>query len=135
MNRNLKAKIAAKKVYDGNVDAFTSTAIKTAEIDSLAFLVSVDAGATVDAANKIDFTFEESQDGVTYAPASSESQYEGQVALNDAGMVGTTQVVEYRGVAPYVKIKGAKTGTTAGTMSVLALSLHPSLKPAPAGLI
>jgi len=132
MNHNIKDRIYAKPVYQGAVDAFTSVAVSTKDINSLGFLVNVDAtGATLAPANKLAFTFEECDtEAGTYVAAPAESYYPAQKELNDTLQIGASTAIEYRGQAAFVKIVGVKTGAPAGNMSVVALSLHPEAMPA-----
>jgi hypothetical protein len=132
MNHNIKAKIFAKPVYQGAVNAFTSAAVATKDINSLGFLVNVDpTGATIDASNKLTFSFTECDtEAGTYVAAPAESAYADQAELNAAAQIGKTTVIEYRGQAAFVKLVAVETGTASGNMSVVALSLHPETMPA-----
>ena len=131
MNHNIKDKIYAKPVYQGTVDALTSTAVSTKDINSLGFLVNVATGASVSGSAKLAFTFTECDtEGGTYVAAPDEAYYPDQKELSAAAQVGATTVIEYRGQAPFVKLVATKTGSPTGNMSVVAVSLHPEAMPA-----
>ena len=132
MNHNIKGRIYAKPVYQGAANAFTSVAVPAKDINSLGFLVNVDAtGATIDASNKLTFTFTECDTlGGTYVAAPADAYYANHPELNSASMIGATTVVEYRGSAAFVKLVATETGTAVGNIQVTALSLHPETMPA-----
>lgn len=131
MLRNIKAKIYAVLVYIGSLAAtVTSAAVGTAGINSLGFLIQLGSDLVVDADNYLTITFLESDElAGTYAAAPPEAYYPDMVVINDAALAGKIVCAEYRGNAPFVKCVLTKTGTTAGTGAISAVSLDPEVKP------
>lgn len=130
MLKNLKSKIYALIGYIGAVATFASAAVGTAGINSLAFMVQVASGATLDDSNFITLKFQECDtEGGTYVDAGADAYYPNAQLTLKAAQIGVITAVEYRGNAPFVKLVGTATGTVAGTMAAMALSLDPEAKP------
>lgn len=107
-----------------------SASVDCKDINSLAFLVAVGAFA-FSGVNKIGLKLQHSDDDVTFVDVTE--TYEGTAPLVKelaaAADQSKSHLVEYRGGKQYARLVLDVSGTVSAPIAVVAMSIHPELKP------